>query len=810
MRTYLVTGDELTGSLLSKAREIQVSLSLSTVRSAWMGVVLFISPAVWSACDYSLADINDGWGWNPVTRQSCQPRVTDVVAGGDNAPANVQCDYSQAVQNDGWGWNAQTGASCRPNAEAVTDVADEGTTTGVSVTAGCDYSNAQDNGSWGWDAATASSCPPQASQAVMPASCDYSAAAQNGGWGWNFSTGESCPPGGTDGAPDSHDSETDSGSTSGGIASEPVHGCAACGALPAFVADRSARARTVHVSEFGATGGGGAEHVAVQRAVSAAGAGGRVLFESGRTYNLCQMITAMPDQIWQPSSDRPATLRRCAARVTTLTADVSAGSTLLPVASVGGFETGMWVSPVLPGRNDFPAGELVHHPIRAINATSLSVLRGMEQRYPAGSKVVTSFSLVRGVDNTIFEGLIFDGNAAQNDHFVSWARHSSLWLAGQGGVVRHNRFINSQGEAITAQGQGTTIEYNEFDQLNGSAVHLSDARDTTIRGNHIRNTNQRAARVHHSEAAITWSTANRNITVEQNCLRDTPVAAFGEINVHGRNDGATIRANQICRTGSLLLARTVENLSLNLSFNNNVAEQAGSVVVTGLRGTTLADVELRDNRFDDTTIEATDTRRLLVDGNRFSLSSDDADALAVSGGLDTTLVNNHITGGRHAITITHSNRKLTTTTTIDGNTLLQQSDSGLLVGNRATIDSENLRQSDFRAVSANGNTVSSNQITAGRAAVELGRGASFSNGCVESNAQGIRLHGYAGSLLTPLARVTGNDIDSAGVSIVASPPYTAGIDMAGNAATNGVVPSLLAANPGAQAPGPLANGCTNR
>ncbi len=795
-----------------------MSIFSTATRAILIAAAFFTSPAIWAACDYSNADTNDGWGWNPVTRQSCQPDSNGGVNARDNPTAVSQCDYSQAARNGGWGWNSQTGLSCRPAGDAGSNDPGAETVTGSPANGSCDYSNAQDNGGWGWNATTASSCPPDTVQAAIPPGCDYSAAAQNGGFGWNRITGESCPPGGGDVAQqpngDAPDPGADGPTTGSGVAvGQPGSGCADCGMLPAYIPDRTARPRTVHVSEFGATGGAIAEHMAVQQAVNAAGEGGRVLFESGRTYHLCQMVIAQPGQIWQPSGERPATLRRCAARLTTLTADVAAGSTVLPVASALGFETGMWVSPVLPGRNDFPAGELVHHPISAINATLLTVLRGMQQRYPAGSKVVSSFSLVRGLDNTTFEGLIFDGNAEQNDHFVSWARHSSLWLAGQGGIVRHNRFIHSQGEAITAQGQGTVIEYNAFEQLNGSAVHLSNARDTTIRGNHIRNTNQRAERVHHSEAAITWSTANQNITVEHNCVRDTPVAAFGDISVHGRNAGATIRANQVCRTRSLLVARTVESLSLNLSFQDNSAALAGSVELIGLRGTTLADVQIRNNRLDDTFIRATDTRRLVVDGNRISLSSNSLDtppALAVSGGVDTQVSNNQITGGRHAITITHSNNLLTTATMIDGNTLLQQSDSGLLIGDRATIDSDNARQSDFRAISANANTVSSNQIDAGRAAVEIGRGASFSNGCVESNAQGIRLHGYAGTPLTPPARVAGNEIDSAGVSIVASPPYTLGIDIVANAASSGIVPSLLAANPDAQVPTPLQSGCTSR
>ncbi len=59
-------------------------------------------------CDYSNADASNGWGWNPVTRESCAPQ-TDTVANTDQA-----CDYSNAGTQNGWGWNQSTGQSCPP------------------------------------------------------------------------------------------------------------------------------------------------------------------------------------------------------------------------------------------------------------------------------------------------------------------------------------------------------------------------------------------------------------------------------------------------------------------------------------------------------------------------------------------------------------------------------------------------------------------------------------------------------------------------------------------------------------------------
>ncbi len=54
------------------------------------------------SCDYSNASDNEGWGWNPYTRQSCAPV---------NAPVD-NCDYTDADQNGGFGWDPVARVSC--------------------------------------------------------------------------------------------------------------------------------------------------------------------------------------------------------------------------------------------------------------------------------------------------------------------------------------------------------------------------------------------------------------------------------------------------------------------------------------------------------------------------------------------------------------------------------------------------------------------------------------------------------------------------------------------------------------------------
>lgn len=102
---------------------------------------------------------------------------------------NNQCDYTNAEQSGGWGWNPVTLQSCPPLAEDTPE---------IDTTSGCDYSNAAASGGWGWNPVLKQSCPPvagdqEATVTVNPA-CDYSNASSQGGWGWNPVTRESCRP----------------------------------------------------------------------------------------------------------------------------------------------------------------------------------------------------------------------------------------------------------------------------------------------------------------------------------------------------------------------------------------------------------------------------------------------------------------------------------------------------------------------------------------------------------------------------------------------------------------------------------------
>ena len=64
-------------------------------------------------CDYSTADQNNGWGWNPTTQTSCPPIDGETIVI-EIPMINGECDYSAASLNGGYGWNPTAQLSCPP------------------------------------------------------------------------------------------------------------------------------------------------------------------------------------------------------------------------------------------------------------------------------------------------------------------------------------------------------------------------------------------------------------------------------------------------------------------------------------------------------------------------------------------------------------------------------------------------------------------------------------------------------------------------------------------------------------------------
>ena len=144
-----------------------------------------------STCDYSDADLYDGWGWNETARESCPPIDSPVEAGAyahdSSTPVSaavpaapetevtvfgipVCASQSSDPDGDGWGWEG--GESCIAGQQTVPPDNAPGTT------AACIDA---DGDGWGWDGEK--SCRVAESVAVGPAAVCVDA--DGDGYGWD-------------------------------------------------------------------------------------------------------------------------------------------------------------------------------------------------------------------------------------------------------------------------------------------------------------------------------------------------------------------------------------------------------------------------------------------------------------------------------------------------------------------------------------------------------------------------------------------------------------------------------------------------
>ncbi len=307
-------------------------------------------------------------------------------------------------------------------------------------------------------------------------------------------------------------------------------------------------------------------------------------------------------------------------------------------------------------------------------------------------------------DNVTFEGLEFDGNRAGNDHFVSWARHSTVWLSYTNSIVRNSSFINSQGDALTIQGNNNLIEYNSFNDLNGSALHFSSAADATVRQNTMNNTNEQFERVVHAEAAITWSLGNQNINIEHNCIQNSSSGAFGKIAFHGSNKGAHITGNKICNASKLVWALTTENLEADLTFSNNIAINAGILDIYALSSSSLTNITIENNTLVNSAVSLDKLNDVTVAGNHFELSpesslnsevSDTSDGLLnVIDSQDVKISSNFLSGGAKGLYIRDGSR-VGKDINIRSNSFTGQSHESITLGNISSLDSGSTSDRDY-------------------------------------------------------------------------------------------------------------------
>ena len=145
-------------------------------------------------CDYADAHLYGGWGWNPVSQQSCEPLAADNPVSTAQTTTSTNngtpiCQFASDPDRDGWGW--ENNRSCRVSGQVATPAI-------ASVTATDAVCVDSDGDGWGWDGTA--SCRVDGSEnvplavitPVAPTQTSECIDTDGDGYGWNGTS--SCDP----------------------------------------------------------------------------------------------------------------------------------------------------------------------------------------------------------------------------------------------------------------------------------------------------------------------------------------------------------------------------------------------------------------------------------------------------------------------------------------------------------------------------------------------------------------------------------------------------------------------------------------
>lgn len=355
---------------------------------------------------------------------------------------------------------------------------------------------------------------------------------------------------------------------------------------------------TVFVDDHGAKGDGVTyDHVALENA--AASATGLVVLTDSKVYVVCNVVRGVGGPTWWGPG---ATLKRCDSLSSVLTAPAPIGATSVEVADATDFELGMRITPA-SGETSLD-GEILFgpkHSILSVVENTIYFTDGLVKSYGVGDPVLVVFDTLRGweVDDFSVQDLAFDGNARGNTLYYSWGAGADLLLRGSNLEIRGNTFTDIWTIGLNLSNvSNVVVEDNQFLGGSGVGTHLSSVTSARFAGNDFVDLGHEAEKLHHSEAAMTWSLNNEDVTVVRSCFADNVIPGMWADLV--RNRGIVARGN--LSNGTLL------ELSLTgfpqgywiptgsvLMEDNVVVDGEGVVLSVGGVIPLVEDIEIRDN-----------------------------------------------------------------------------------------------------------------------------------------------------------------------------------------------------------------------
>lgn len=385
----------------------------------------------------------------------------------------------------------------------------------------------------------------------------------------------------------------------------------------------------VRVDDYDAAGDGTAnDTVPINNAITAAGAGGIVVFTPGKTYLHYAGLQPLANQVFVGYG---ATLKRGNQITTTITADLTAPTNQITVASTTGLAVGMSIQVFSGTTYDVTT----QHRITDITGSVVTVGNNFTQSLSSGASVVTSFHQMNaegGSPATGWQvyGLTFDGNRANNTAFQRWDQHSSLILAGNCRAVNCT-IINAQADALFVTGSTPKVTDVRIENSSGNGIHLSAASGVSITGASIVNSNLDGATPGHEDGAIGWSNLISEVHIA-NCFIDTATSGFGGIDSND-NDKIVI-TNCTVKDCDRVIEADGTNNNLNMQVSNCLFIDSVELYVNNMDRWSVSGC-----RFENTIIKALNSDYIQIQGNtfvqdaaaQFSIDVNNCDHLVVRG-----------------------------------------------------------------------------------------------------------------------------------------------------------------------------------
>ena len=390
-------------------------------------------------------------------------------------------------------------------------------------------------------------------------------------------------------------------------------------------------AQSVHaqvlVDDFGAVGDGLThDHVAIQAAIDAAGPGGTIQFTADKRYRICVPLVPHTGQTFEGNE---AHLIKCDEYITTLAQPHIANAPSIVVSDASGFEPGQFIS----------ISDSSNHDGKQINPTRIGSISGnrlilnlnglRSASWNTGALVSTDspLFLVRTASNVTIEGFILDGNYPNNQGMIRWETSYLLSIGAQNIIIRNNTFFNGAGDGINSAAKDALVEGNRFVDLSGCAIHLSTTERLAFQDNEVINIGFENWRQGHCGGIVEYSTKNLDISVEGNCVHDTPNLLFVNMPMTS-NYRLTMRNNRVSDVAGMWTITKTDpsDVAETILIEDNIFQNAHGAFVGSNRGFTterLGDVTIRNNTILNGYLEVALVEDAVISGNHISMQDPD-------------------------------------------------------------------------------------------------------------------------------------------------------------------------------------------